>query len=416
MRALLICPSDRTSLAFLSRERPLALLPVLGRSVLDLWLTELATRGARRVTLLAADRPEQIRRAVGKGERWGLEIEIVPETREVSPDEARARYQVEGSGRWLRAPLDVGVADRLPGGEAPWRDPKDWFIAIRGYQDAAAVKAVGFREFSPGVRVHVRARVAPTAQLTAPCWIGAHVAIGTRARVGPGSVIEDGAYVDDDAEVVGSFVAPGTYVGAMTELRESLAWGRRLCKWTTGSFTEVIDEFLLGDVRRQAARHRRRSFIGRAAALLALGLLSPVVLVAWLRRKPGEPLLRSRQALRTPAGDVDHAGTFLYHELSGVSGLWRRWPELWNIVRGDSAWVGNRPLTRQQARELETDFERLWLGVPPGLVSLSDAEGCEDPFGDEGRAHASFYAVQNNWRSDLKILWRVWTCAFPRLH
>jgi hypothetical protein len=65
------------------------------------------------------------------------------------------------------------------------------------------------------------------------------------------------------------------------------------------------------------------------------------------------------------------------------------------------------PLTPEQAGELYTDFERLWLAVAPGLFSLADAEGCADPLGDEARAHASFYAVQHGLGSDWQIVSRV---------
>jgi len=79
-------------------------------------------------------------------------------------------------------------------------------------------------------------------------------------------------------------------------------------------------------------------------------------------------------------------------------------PKLWNIFRGEFAWVGNRPLTKAQAALLSNDFERLWLNTSVGLVSLADVRGCIDSLNDESRAHASFYAVQHHWTFDLSIL------------
>jgi lipopolysaccharide/colanic/teichoic acid biosynthesis glycosyltransferase len=106
--------------------------------------------------------------------------------------------------------------------------------------------------------------------------------------------------------------------------------------------------------------------------------------------------------------------TCRYRQLQGISGLWQRWPELWNIVRGEFAWIGNRPLTREQAGALENDWERLWLAVPPGLFSLADAEGCADPLSDEARAHASFYAVQKDRTVNWRILRRTFARAWKR--
>jgi len=88
-------------------------------------------------------------------------------------------------------------------------------------------------------------------------------------------------------------------------------------------------------------------------------------------------------------------------------GWLRRWPQLWQVACDEFAWVGNRPLNPSQAARLSSDFERLWLAAPIGLISLADAEGCDEIFSDAARAHASFYAAGANWRLDLAILARA---------
>lgn len=400
MKALVICPADRPAAAFLARSRPLALVPVFGRSLLDLWLTELANRNVRHVTILAADRPNDVRRAVRHGEAWGIKVEVLPEPRESSPDAAIDR---------VGAVDHVVVLENIPpSGPAIWTSPANWFEELRRSMTETAGHRVGYRELSPGVWVHVRSRIASDARLQAPCWIGEHAWIGSRAQIGPETVIEDGAYVDDAATVARTWVGPGTYVGALTELNESLAWGHGLYKWTTGSFVEVADAFLLGETQERVQRATPGRMVERLAALAVLLVTWPVLLLGLLRRPSGEPLLRGREVLRTPTS-TENPMVCRIHELAGFTGLWRRWPELWAVFRGDLAWVGNRPVTRDQAAELTDEFERLWLAVPAGVFSLADAEGCADGFGDEARAHASFYAVKHSWRTDLQILFRAVT-------
>lgn len=409
MKAILICPADRSSVAFLSRTCPLALVPILGRSLLDLWLADLASRGARQVLILAADRPEKVRAHVGRGEQWGIQVEVLPESRELSTAEARAKHRPASApaAGWLPEPDDVILLDHVPGSTLPlWDTSADWFTALGSLMAGAAADRVGMRELAAGVFVHLRSRIDPACRLNPPCWIGANTWISSTAQVGPNAVIEDGAYVDTGAHVHDSFVGSGTYVGSLTELNQSLAWGRGLLKWTNGSFTEVTDQFLLADLDARARLARSSSLICRLLAFLTLIMTSPVVLLGLLRRRPGQPLFELHIAVRAPQESDQVSGTLRYHTLSGVGPALRRWPQLWSIAKGSFCWVGNRPLSPEQAAQLSNEFERLWLAVPTGLISLADSEGCIDRFDDEARAHSSFYAVQSQTTQNLRLLRR----------
>ena len=81
MKALIICPADRKLVAALARRRPLALTPFLGQPLLARVLTFLASAGAKEILVLAADRPDRLRKFVGRGEAWGVKIEGIPEAR-----------------------------------------------------------------------------------------------------------------------------------------------------------------------------------------------------------------------------------------------------------------------------------------------------------------------------------------------
>src|SRR6185503_6344668 len=218
MRSVLICPVDRSAVAGLLEDKPLALLPAFGKTFIEHWLEQLAIMGARQVTILAADRPEQIRQYIGDGARWGMHVEIVPEMRELSPDEARAKY-VTGDGAWLPRPNDVFVADHLPGLEKfpPFASYAAWYQALQGVLERRIFpNYIGLHEVRPNVWVGRRARIAETAVIQAPCWIGAGAWIGENARLGPGTIVEDRAFVDAHAEIVSSVVSSATYVGPGT--------------------------------------------------------------------------------------------------------------------------------------------------------------------------------------------------------
>jgi NDP-sugar pyrophosphorylase family protein len=79
--------------------------------------------------------------------------------------------------------------------------------------------------------------------------VGANAFVGPKATLGPNTVVGDGAYIEGEALVERSVVGPDTYVGAMTEVRNSFAWGRQLLNLLNGSCIEISDRFLLHDLK-----------------------------------------------------------------------------------------------------------------------------------------------------------------------
>jgi NDP-sugar pyrophosphorylase family protein len=69
--------------------------------------------------------------------------------------------------------------------------------------------------------------------------------LGAEAAVGPDVILENGVVVDAAAEIRSSVVGPDTYVGTLTRIEHSIAWGNMLIDWRTGSCTHVPDPFLL---------------------------------------------------------------------------------------------------------------------------------------------------------------------------
>ena len=234
--------------------------------------------------------------------------------------------------------------------------------------------------------------------------------VRTGARVGPNTWIEDQAMIDHDAVVAESWVGPRTYVGALTQVQHSLAWGTGLLNFATSSFIDVPDAFLLADLKPPPnCSGFEAALLGRFLALAFGVVTSPVALIAWWRsRRQGLDFCATRWAMAPlQAGTLSTVREVAYREFPTLGGFWRRWPQLWSIVRGDFAWIGNRPITREQAAELASEFEQLWLAAPVGLLSLADAEGCAEVFDDAARAHASFYAAQFGRKLDLEILRRL---------
>ena len=104
MKTLLICPDERFGVAALAEIAPLANVPILGKSLVEYWLEHLASLGAKEVLVLAVDRSDQVRAAIGDGARWGLHVVVQADKRERTLDEARAKHQANDQAAWLSAP------------------------------------------------------------------------------------------------------------------------------------------------------------------------------------------------------------------------------------------------------------------------------------------------------------------------
>jgi hypothetical protein len=291
MKVILICPSERHELEQLTGTNPLAALPLFGETVLGLWLGHLAGSGVKNVKILAADRSDQIKALVGSGSKWGLNALVCSEALEPSPAEARKKHKEPGEGGFLPEPEDVQIVDHLP-----WDDTYPMFADYGSWFDCCRVILnrlqpgfrVGVKQFSPGVWVGRGCQIASSAKLYAPCWLGHGVHVGEHAIIGPNAVVEDESYVDETAEVADAWVGPHTYLGGLTQVTESLAWGSSLINWRTGSHIVVPDPFLLSSV--DQARHAVKGLLAprRLPSLFQEKISRPLAAFAGLKAKiPG---------------------------------------------------------------------------------------------------------------------------------
>jgi NDP-sugar pyrophosphorylase family protein len=413
MKAILICPGERSEVSALSERSPLCNLPILGKALIEYWIERLVYLGAREICVLATDRPEQVRALAGDGARWGIRIEVLPEIREFSVAEVRARYRTSGDG-WLAAPGDVTLMDCLPGlARLPlFTSYHDWLSAQQAWMaHAATPERIGVHELKPGIFAGLHARISPKAELHAPCWIGDDVQVEAGAVVGPQAILESRAFVERGAEIIRSVVGADSFVGEGLELHDSIALGSTLVNCKLNSTIKVSDAFLLCSLAAGVSEFKRVGVLSRLAAALAMLATLPLALVPMIRaRIRGVRVYRPLLAVRPSAsGAAPLPGdTFIYYDFTSIRGWLRRWPQLWSIVRGDLAWIGNRPLHPRQAAQLSNDFERLWLRARPGLLSLADAESVDvSARSDEVRAHASYYAAHAGWRLDWMIFLRA---------
>ncbi len=264
MNALLICPSPRPAVSHLSELAPLAAVPLLGESLLEYWLTDLALAGVKQVRILADDRPEQIAALIQNGARWGITVEVSAASRELAPAQAQLKYAQEFPS--ASSQDVIATLDHFPGvpGRKLFNSYAELFAALTEWMPKArTVDRVGVRELRPGIWVGMHAHISPEAELRAPCWIGRCVYVGARAIIGPGAVVEDRSFVEGGAEIANSVVGRDTFVGQLLALQDSFALGHTLANWKSGACTKITDAFLLSALRRPAAARHSEGLLDR---------------------------------------------------------------------------------------------------------------------------------------------------------
>jgi len=407
MDVFIICPDHRQNTGFARRIRPLALWPVQGRPLLDLWLEHLAAAGVKHATILSADRPHEIRHAVDQGGRWGLSVTVLSVKREPSIEETRQRFM--GKDSTGREPHIITL-DTLPSlpHKLLWESSTELFSIMQNNLRATAPESyLTMREVAPGVHVSIRARIAPTAKIEGPVWIGPQVIVADNAQILAGSIIEEAAYIDRNAIVSNSWVGPNTYVGALTNVQNSFAWGNGIENWRKGVFLEVTDDFLLTNLTHRPFGGVRSGWLTRLVGLLLMLVTTPLALLyaLWALFVRWQAVFESRQVVLPPPTKQDRfsPSTRLY-SLTAAHGLFARWPELWAVWRGDMHLVGNRPLSQARAALLTNEFERMWFDAPAGVFSYADIMNDGIHNSDNETAHSACYAIHRCLRLNVRIL------------
>ncbi len=261
--------------------------------------------------------------------------------------------------------------------------------------------------------------IEPGAQVVAPVVIGDDCMVKKGCRLGPYAVVGNSVILDREAQVAESVVLNGTYVGGGVRINLSAAWKNCLIDTTSGQATLVPEEFLLGDLFKGGMWEGAYRFMNRALAAAFLVVFAPLMAGIWLSLRPwgaplafqwcaGEDRRRSlfrpaspgpafrRYYFRTHGGPIERV-----YFAAGLCGL----PQLWNILRGDMTFVGNRPVSLEQAAAYTQAWQRERFRTPVGIIGPAQVEGAglEE---EELLALEIYYATSRRVRMDLGLLFQ----------
>lgn len=280
------------------------------------------------------------------------------------------------------------------------------------------------RQIAPGIWVGRDHSIHPSVKIAPPVYIGPNSWIGREVELGPMAVVGANVVIDDEATIMQSTVLRNTYVGQLVRLDGRIVTGGTVSDPEAGVTTRVVDPFLLGRVDASAAS---RGFVRRVgnflAALLLIVLLSPLLLLAGLLAfigSRGRPIVRSPRVGQHIAEEAEPRTFQLFEfqtrrpggEYSLFGQLLERWeldrlPALLNVLFGDMALVGVKPLRPEENACLTEEWHQRRHESPAGFTGLWFLQTSTTSSLDAVIVTDVYYTATRTWHGDLLILLRT---------
>lgn len=278
------------------------------------------------------------------------------------------------------------------------------------------------REISPGVWCGPNSSIHPSVRLVPPVYIGADSQIKRNVELGPAVVIGERTLVDEGATIQWSTVLPDAYVGRLVHLQQRIVYKNQLLDVQKEEHIQVADHFLLAAIDATIAPTIVRNLLERLLALLLLILLLPILIglggALWVMSGQlplGQRLAFGSKPMPGKAKTEKQPEPFVLWQLrtrqpddttTRIGGWLERWslqrlPELWHVVRGDLGFVGVKPLTLEESRQVTEEWQRRRYDHQAGFTGLWYTAAMSDSDFDEICIIDSYQAALHTWRADL---------------
>ncbi len=271
------------------------------------------------------------------------------------------------------------------------------------------------------IAVHPSVSVAPRVYLNDNCMIDKGV------QIGPDVVIGRGVIIDQDATIQDALILDHTYVGRLLNVQSKIVAKNLVIDFLSGEHVLLKDESMLGATSEEHVDLGIRRWLSAALALCLTVLFFPLGLIIALllglsgsdvltrkgkshtdmRRlvQQDERAIRKFRLLQFQTHRKDGTVTWIGSLLEATQ-LYRL-PELINVMKGDLAFVGVKPLAPEDVEKLTEEWQRVRFGVPAGMTGLWYLQTDEDALFEQVLITDAYYTATRNFAGDMRILWQT---------
>jgi hypothetical protein len=235
--------------------------------------------------------------------------------------------------------------------------------------------------------------------------------VNAEAQIGPHAMLGDSAIVDKGAHVARSLVLDHSYLGALTNLEDSVVAGNAVLNMRIGSWVSVTDTFLVSSVQDKLLIPWTARFFGQSFAAALLVASSPIWLSKGMLRVISRRPFFSKNRI-VDWSSINRTGVPAEEEHIDClgfdgNGFVSRLPGLIDVVRGRLAPVGVRPVSDASQLLDSEDWSRQRFEAPAGLFTPVDAESMNHALEEEKIVAENLYAATRCFRLDAAILARA---------
>ena len=282
------------------------------------------------------------------------------------------------------------------------------------------------RQIARGVLAGRNVRVHPDTRILPPVCIGQNSWLGREVELGPDAIVGSNVLIDRSATVRNSIIFDNTYIGKLVNLENRLVNQDQLIDLSTNENIQVDDAILLSKAGPHFAAAGLKRLLDILLAILFLLISLPVTLTlgVLVLLSTGQVFSRvpcqSSHYRRRKINSGTQGTFYLLHfntrkkeshltELGKWLESWegQRLPELWNVLKGDLALIGLKPVTNATESRIRAAWQLEQASAMPGFTGLWYIQASDINPLEETLIADAYYLATSNWKQDLRILWRT---------
>lgn len=404
-----------------------ALLPVVGKPIVEHVIESIVPLNPQRVLVVGCGGFDELTELVSSGERWGLSARMVVSRSNCSHEEVLQKFnQILGDNVIVIDCLSVRDFDvikavssmqKLSCAFAQDASGKPAGLALyrrnfSGYwpptNTAKAVSVESMRCFatdslsayfdsnltlvSPEHREHLRcrgreaglgivygagSRISPSSVKLGRVYAGSCTVAHANAEFSGTVVLGNNVVIDKQTVLRDAMVLDNTYVGSRLTIERSIVSGKRLISVDTGSVVDIDDPHFLTHIEPYDVPELLSRMFDRVTGVVALVLSLPLwvfACVVALILNPRNPVLLRRWVGSTTKGKDGKHRQFSALSFNCTSAFLRNLPLVLAVASGHVRWFGVSLLTPEEYRQRTDGWETARDNYPTGLFGPTQLE------------------------------------------